>query len=279
MCRGQEVIGDRRNGAHHRSIFQDLDRVGGSCIGESLIVTWVTPSGEGSWSAAKSQIRDRMCESIVRTEPGRCRKVNDSWRSPVPGTPAPASHRRCPTPFLSERRASFRYWNDPTISPGPSQQEGCAVHFCRRSRVLRVSGPKWSKKHRHHGPTTVHRAAIRSQGRAAHLYQIDSLIVLLVFVTERGLSNEKRKKILHRASVVVHREMEKPGTEESESGTGPEGKSRRSESGTGSVSTKWGIVGDGVTMPRTARVAPGGMVFHILNCGVARMPLFENAAD
>ena len=32
-------------------------------------------------------------------------------------------------------------------------------------------------------------------------------------------------------------------------------------------------------MPRTARVAPGGMVFHGLNRGVARMQLFEKAAD
>jgi hypothetical protein len=27
-------------------------------------------------------------------------------------------------------------------------------------------------------------------------------------------------------------------------------------------------------MPRTARVAPGGMVFHVLNRGVGRMQLF-----
>src|SRR5271165_2216212 len=32
-------------------------------------------------------------------------------------------------------------------------------------------------------------------------------------------------------------------------------------------------------MPRTARIAPGGMVFHVLNRGVARMQLFEKAAD
>jgi hypothetical protein len=31
----------------------------------------------------------------------------------------------------------------------------------------------------------------------------------------------------------------------------------------------------GSAMPRTARVAPGGMVFHVLNRGVARMQLFE----
>ena len=35
----------------------------------------------------------------------------------------------------------------------------------------------------------------------------------------------------------------------------------------------------GSAMPRTARVAPGGMVFHVLNRGVARMQLFEKAAD
>jgi putative transposase len=32
-------------------------------------------------------------------------------------------------------------------------------------------------------------------------------------------------------------------------------------------------------MPRTARLAPGGMVFHVLNRGVARMQLFEKPAD
>ena len=34
-----------------------------------------------------------------------------------------------------------------------------------------------------------------------------------------------------------------------------------------------------MVMPRTARVAPGGMVFHVLNRGVARMQLFEKAGD
>jgi REP-associated tyrosine transposase len=32
-------------------------------------------------------------------------------------------------------------------------------------------------------------------------------------------------------------------------------------------------------MPRTARIAPGGLVFHVLNRGVARMQLFEKPAD
>jgi putative transposase len=32
-------------------------------------------------------------------------------------------------------------------------------------------------------------------------------------------------------------------------------------------------------MARTARVAPGGLVFHVLNRGVARMQLFEKPAD
>ena len=32
-------------------------------------------------------------------------------------------------------------------------------------------------------------------------------------------------------------------------------------------------------MPRTARVAPGGFVYHALNRAVARLPLFENRAD
>jgi len=32
-------------------------------------------------------------------------------------------------------------------------------------------------------------------------------------------------------------------------------------------------------MPRTARIAPGGLVFHVMNRGVARMQLFEKPAD
>jgi putative transposase len=32
-------------------------------------------------------------------------------------------------------------------------------------------------------------------------------------------------------------------------------------------------------MPRRARVAPGGLVFYVLNRAVARLPLFEKAAD
>jgi hypothetical protein len=35
----------------------------------------------------------------------------------------------------------------------------------------------------------------------------------------------------------------------------------------------------GFVMPRSARIAPGGMVFHVLNRGVARMQLFEKPAD
>jgi hypothetical protein len=32
-------------------------------------------------------------------------------------------------------------------------------------------------------------------------------------------------------------------------------------------------------MPRTARQAPGGTVFHVLNRGVGRMRLFEKDGD
>jgi putative transposase len=32
-------------------------------------------------------------------------------------------------------------------------------------------------------------------------------------------------------------------------------------------------------MPRTARVAPGGFVYHVLNRAVARLPLFQKSAD
>ena len=51
------------------------------------------------------------------------------------------------------------------------------------------------------------------------------------------------------------------------------------ESGAGTILTRWGVLDYGSAMPRTARVAPGGMVFHVLNRGVARMQLFEKAAD
>ena len=45
------------------------------------------------------------------------------------------------------------------------------------------------------------------------------------------------------------------------------------------ILTRWGVLDYGSAMPRTARVAPGGMVFHVLNRGVARMQLFEQAVD
>ncbi len=32
-------------------------------------------------------------------------------------------------------------------------------------------------------------------------------------------------------------------------------------------------------MPRSARVAPGGMVFHVINRGIGRMDLFEKEQD
>jgi putative transposase len=32
-------------------------------------------------------------------------------------------------------------------------------------------------------------------------------------------------------------------------------------------------------MPQPARIAPGGLAFHVLNRGVARMQLLENPAD
>src|SRR5271166_6080684 len=67
---------------------------------------------------------------------------------------------------------------------------------------------------------------------------------------------------------------------EVESGTEVEsGKRDEAESGTGTILTRWGVLDYGSAMPRTARVAPGGMVFHVLNRGVARMQLFEKAAD
>ena len=54
---------------------------------------------------------------------------------------------------------------------------------------------------------------------------------------------------------------------------------RGGESGTGTILTRWGVLDYGSVMPRTAWAAPGGMVFHVLNRGVARMQLFEKAGD
>src|SRR5271157_5754969 len=62
------------------------------------------------------------------------------------------------------------------------------------------------------------------------------------------------------------------GPEERKAGQG-------AESGTGTILTRWGVLDYGSAMARTARVAPGGMVFHVLNRGVARMQLFEKAVD
>ncbi len=42
---------------------------------------------------------------------------------------------------------------------------------------------------------------------------------------------------------------------------------------------RMGERGYSAAMPRTARVAPGGLVFHVLNRSVARLPLFQKAAD
>ena len=77
------------------------------------------------------------------------------------------------------------------------------------------------------------------------------------------------------------------GGRKRESGTERESAERESaeresaerESGTGTILTRWGVLDYGSAMLRTARVAPGGMVFHVLNRGVARMQLFEKAAD
>jgi putative transposase len=43
--------------------------------------------------------------------------------------------------------------------------------------------------------------------------------------------------------------------------------------------TRMGCFGKVVAMPRTARVAPGDMVFHVLNRGVGRMKIFRAEKD
>ena len=66
---------------------------------------------------------------------------------------------------------------------------------------------------------------------------------------------------------------------EDPAGTAPVAQDDERENGTGTILTRWGVLDYSSAMPRTARVAPGGMVFHGLNRGVARMQLFEKAAD
>jgi hypothetical protein len=56
-------------------------------------------------------------------------------------------------------------------------------------------------------------------------------------------------------------------------------KQRPREKRDSSAINKLGVSSFGCAMPRTARVAPGGTVFHVLNRGVARMQLFEKPAD
>ena len=73
-----------------------------------------------------------------------------------------------------------------------------------------------------------------------------------------------------------------PRSWEAESGTGTEAKAesgkggkRKAESGTGTILTRWGVLDYGSAMPRTARVAPGGMVFHVLNRAWFKNPRFR----
>ena len=49
--------------------------------------------------------------------------------------------------------------------------------------------------------------------------------------------------------------------------------------GTGAYIDKNATFGQDVAMPRIARVAPGGMLFHVLNRGVGRMRLFRTDRD
>lgn len=49
--------------------------------------------------------------------------------------------------------------------------------------------------------------------------------------------------------------------------------------GTGPISDNRGAMWYEDGMPRTARLAPGGMLFHVLNRGVGRMRLFLKEAD
>ena len=57
----------------------------------------------------------------------------------------------------------------------------------------------------------------------------------------------------------------------------PGGKGHLNE--TGQIIDTTGLVGWDICIPRTARLAPGGMVFHVLNRGVGRMRLFLKDGD
>jgi len=87
---------------------------------------------------------------------------------------------------------------------------------------------------------------------------------------EAAFDSIKPAAILQHIKVLASDEYE---------GRGPGTPGAKAESGTGTILTRWGVLAYGSVMPRTAQVAPGGMVFHVLNRGVARMQLFEKAAD
>ncbi len=53
----------------------------------------------------------------------------------------------------------------------------------------------------------------------------------------------------------------------------------KDETGTQLVLTHGSDLRSSMAMPRRARVAPGGLVYHVLNRSVAGLPLFRKEAD
>ena len=89
---------------------------------------------------------------------------------------------------------------------------------------------------------------------------------------------KEKKCFIKSAFVVVHREMEKPGSEESESGTGPEGKSgkrKRDRFGIDQMGNCWRWC-DNATNSAGRSGRDGLSHIELRRCG---MPLFEKAAD
>ena len=98
-------------------------------------------------------------------------------------------------------------------------------------------------------------------------------VTILTRGTESGTGTESGKRKAGRGTESG------TGDGKRDRGDGKRTGNGKRDGGRTGILTRWGVLDYASVMPRTARVAPGGMVFHVLNRGVARMQLFEKAAD
>jgi hypothetical protein len=140
-----------------------------------------------------------------------------------------------------------------------------------RLATVIASTPRLSAERVPQGAQVVDRDAVKRQFR-------DPLAAIL----ERGLMGGPRlgqllhldrrplksRQALDGDPLLLHHPLAQGDPQASEGGGG---KGTGTESGTGTILTRWGVLDYGAVMPRTARVAPVAMVFHVLNRGVARM--------